>query len=271
MKDVMDAIGNRIRSPYFGYTVLAFFAFNWRGIFLLFALEAEPQARIEAFDCHTSFLTLAIYPLLSGIIVAASTHWVRYAFEVVSRKPLLLIEELRLEAEHDITIRQSELEASRSGLFAVKEKELIDRAKRDSEVSEIEDKDAKERLSRELDTLRNERDSLTTELRDTKKPTPKPVDPFMTARTTLSEYAIVLLKAAITGQKGSIVINVARGPGSRGILSGTEVFGLGSEKEYAKYESGILELRNLGLIKQVDFEGESFELTHDGREAASAL
>ena len=50
MNDVIDAINTRFKSPYFGYAVLAFFALNWRGIFLLSATEGDPASRLEAFD-----------------------------------------------------------------------------------------------------------------------------------------------------------------------------------------------------------------------------
>ena len=84
MKDIIDAVSSRIKTPYFGYAVLAFFALNWRGIFLLVVMTGSPQERLVAFDSATNQYTLLVLPLLVGALVAASTSWVQYVFEVIS-------------------------------------------------------------------------------------------------------------------------------------------------------------------------------------------
>ena len=131
MRELIDAVDSRIKAPYFGYAALAFVALNWRGIFLLSTTEASPLERLSAFDSQTNSFTLVILPLLVGAAVAATSHWVHFIFGFISSKPSALIDNLYLEAEHKRTIRQTELEQSRSELFAVKEKELIERAQRD--------------------------------------------------------------------------------------------------------------------------------------------
>ncbi len=125
MKDVVDAIGARIKSPYFGYSVLAFVALNWRALFLLLLSKASPENRILEFDAVTSSWTLFVLPLFIGSLVAIISPWIGLLFEYISRKPFGLTDVIKIEAQHKNTIKQAELERTRNDLFAIKEKELI--------------------------------------------------------------------------------------------------------------------------------------------------
>lgn len=262
MKDVIDAVSSRIKTPYFGYTVLSFLALNWRGIFLLGTTEGTPQERLAAFDCVTSHYTLVVWPLLIGALVAASTHWVQYFFALISRKPNELIDNLHLEAEHSKTIRQTVLERSRSDLFAIKEQELIERAKRDEEVASIEDDEAKEKLTAQLDDLRREREQLSAQLRNQTsfgKPT----------AYNLSSEASEILKAASENKNGLII--KPRSVGNRSIQVGDKSFGSESPRDFAQYDDALGELIAYDLVKGSGNKGEIFELTHKGWQLADAL
>lgn len=262
MKDVIDAVSSRIKTPYFGYAVLAFFALNWRGIFLLVTTAGSPQERLAAFDTVTNNYTLLVLPLLAGAVVAASTSWIQYIFGIIARKPSGLIDNLYLEAEHKKTIRQAELEQSRSDLFAVKEKELIDRAKRDEEVAGIEDDAAKERLAAQIESLRQERDQLSAQLKN--QPTiGKP------SAHTLSKEAIEIIKAASESENGTIIR--AMSIGERTVQAGEKSFGFESSREFAKYDAALDELIKKNLVKALGAKGEVFELTSNGWQVADAL
>lgn len=261
MKDVIDAVSSRFKTPYFGYATLAFIALNWRGIFLLATTEGTPQERLAVFDGESSIYTLVVLPLLIGTLLAASTHWVQYIFGLISRKPAGLIEDLRLEAEHRKTIRQTELEQSRSDLFAVKEQELIERAKRDEEVARIEGDEAKEKLAAQLDELRRERDQLSAQLNNQAsfgRPT----------AYNLSSEAGEILKAASENKNGMIL--KPRSIGNRSIQAGSKLFGSESSRDFAKYDDALGELINQGLVKGLGGKGETFELTHNGWQLADA-
>lgn len=245
MNDVIDAINTRLKSPYFGYAVLAFFALNWRGIFLLSATEGDPAVRLEAFDSVTSYWSLVVFPLIAGGIVAASTHWLKYIFLLIAEKPLELIENSNLEAEHKKAIRQSELEQTRAELTAAREQELIERAKRDESISQISDETKKKELEEEIGKLRKDRD------------------------TKLSDKAKELLKAAASDKKGSIM--KPQTLGEQSIQAGSKAFGKGAKREYAAYDSALRELIAYGYVQAVGHKGEMFELTHEGWELADAF
>ncbi|MEL0614235.1 hypothetical protein [Marinomonas arenicola] len=245
MKDVVDAINSRIRSPYFGYAVLAFIAFNWRGIFLLLVSTGSPAERLKFFDTETSFWSLAVFPLIVGALVAASTHWLRYVFLLVARKPLELIENSNLEAEHRKFIRQSELEKVRTDLAAKRESELIDRAKRDESIAEISDESKKKELEKEIKKIRSERD------------------------IKLSDKASELLLAAASEENGTIM--TPKTLGGQSIQAGRKSFGKDSKRDYSAYEFALKELVASGYVQPVGHKGEIYELTHEGWSLADAL
>lgn len=262
MKDLLDAIGARIKSPYFGYSVFAFIALNWRPLFILIVSTTSPQQRIADFDSQTNVLTLLVYPLLFGFIIALSTPWIRFAFEYISRKPFELSDSLKLEAQNKNLIKQAQLEQSRSEYLAVKESELIERAKRDEALSEISDEDAKAKLSKEIDQLRKLRDNLSSELNSNSK------DPLSILVNLSNEATELLLEAAKT-KDGTIMIRNTLG--GRSIHSGGKTFGKESSQDFARYEEAIKQLTDSGLLKARGFKGEIFELTNQGWKVGQAL
>ncbi|TCK08987.1 hypothetical protein [Marinobacterium mangrovicola] len=262
MKDIIDAVSSRIKTPYFGYAILAFIALNWRGIFLLVVTNGTPNERLNAFDSMTSYNTLVVCPLLVGALVAASSHWVQYLFGIISRKPSGLIDNLYLEAEHKKTIREAELEQSRSDLFAVKEKELIERAKRDEEVAGIEDDAAKERLSEQIESLRRERDQLSAQLENQSSRKIPTIN-------NLSSEAIEIIKSASQDKSGKIL--KPRTIGERSIQVGRRAFGSENPRDFARYDAALEELISGDLVKGLGGKGEVFELTHKGWQVADSL
>ncbi|EEF78775.1 hypothetical protein [Methylophaga thiooxydans] len=250
MNDVINAIGARFRSPYFGYAVLTFFALNWRGIFLLLTLESEPELRLSAFDAQTNFWTLVVLPLIFGVLVAASSQWIRYGFQLVSRKPLELLEILTLEAENTKLIKQNELEQKRAQYFSDREEELIGRAKRDEEVSQITDSQTKDKLSTQLEQLRKERDALSKQVQ------------VSNMEPSLSEAAEMILKAAIDTNDGNI-IKLSTFDGDF-LEIGREYYGIEGTREFAKFEAALEELIQYGLVKNIGNNDTNFKLTHQG-------
>lgn len=250
MNDIIDAISTRIKAPYFGYALLAFIGFNWRGLFLLAITVGSPQERLAAFDAQTSFWSLVFFPLLIGGLIALASPWIRFAFNFVSQRPFEYMDNLLLTSEHIKTIRKTQLEQSRAKRFANKESELIDRAKRDEEVLEIEDEKLKEKLKQEIDALRQERDNMSNNLE-------KNIN-----QANLSPEEKELLKAAAKDDKGTISKNEYLS--GRNIQAGSFIFGKGGNRDFTKYNSALSSLVLKGLVSAVGHKGQIFELTDAG-------
>ncbi|EJC7005040.1 hypothetical protein R1W14_000746 [Vibrio parahaemolyticus] len=258
MKEVVEAVDARLKAPYFGYALLAFIALNWRGFFVLVLAEGSPEEKLSLLDAHTDVFTLAFYPLAIGVVVAATAHWLKYFFGCIERKPRELLDNLELEAQHKKTIKQTQLEQSRSDLFAVKEQELIERAKRDNEVADIEDSEAKEKLIAQLDIIRAERDRLSQELQEKQQPD-----------NSLSNEAKELLLAASKDTRGNIMKLVSLS--DRNIQTGNSSFGSNDQKSFVKYEAALDELVYEGFVKELGGKGQIFEITHKGWKLIEAL
>ncbi len=257
MNDIIDAIGARIKAPYFGYALLAFIALNWRGMFLLATTSGIPQDRLAAFDSITSFASLIIWPLVVGAAVTAFSPWIKFVFAFISKMPFEHIDNLNLHAEHKKTIRRTELERSRADLFAGKEAELIERAKRDEEVLQIEDESLQEELKAELDLLRKERDRMSHGLYSSE------------SKVQLSPTETELLKIAAKSGSGTISRNQYLS--GRNIKVGSLTFGTDSTKEFAKYDSALRSLVSKELVRGMGPGPTIFELTHTGWQIAEAL
>ncbi len=154
MKEIMEALTARIKSPVFGYFVFWWAVFNWRPLFYLFFSDTAVENRFAYFDKLTDSYSLLILPLTVASIMTVSYPWINLVFLHLCKKPTDIRNYLQAESEHRLWIRKKQLEEDRSALLAAKEKHLIDRARRDEEISSISDEETKERLRKEIDTLR---------------------------------------------------------------------------------------------------------------------
>ena len=159
MKELIDALESRVKSPLLGYFFLALFVINWRPIFYLIFENAPILERIKYFDSNSSSVSLLVWPLVFTAIVTVAYPWVRYSLVFLSIKPTELINLLQAQIEHKLLLKKKELEELRSKILSHAERELIERAKRDGELDEIEDEQIRDKLKSELDQLRKYRDS----------------------------------------------------------------------------------------------------------------
>jgi hypothetical protein len=160
MKEILEAIESRVRSPFLGYFSFSFVAINWKPIFYLFTSSTDVLERFSYFETNTSFVTLLVHPLIISAVFALSYPWISLIFIFASIKPIELKNGVQAESESKLLAKKKRLEFARSELLSAEEAELIDRAKRDVELNKIEDDDVRKKLKEEIEGLRNERDNL---------------------------------------------------------------------------------------------------------------
>lgn len=161
MKEILEALGTRIKSPVLGYYSIAFVIFNWKPLFYLFFQNEGVIERFSYFDDNTDFWSLIFNPVIFASALAVIYPWVNYLFLKTCAKPTDLRNLIQAQSEHNLLVKKQELEEARSALLETAEKELIDRAKRDQELNTIEDEEAREKLKSEINELREQRDQLT--------------------------------------------------------------------------------------------------------------
>lgn len=159
MKEIFEAFVTRIKSPVFGYFILSWVAFNWKPLFYLFFSNTLVDDRFQYFDKCTTWHSLSLFPLLTASAIALIYPWVNFLFLFACKKPIDLRNFLQAESENRLLLKKKQLEDARSAFLSTKERDLIERAKRDEEVKAIADEDTKERLQEEIQLLRKEIDS----------------------------------------------------------------------------------------------------------------
>lgn len=160
MKEILDAIDSRIKSPIFGYFIASLLAVNWQSFFYLIADDSSADIRILYFNNNTDIYSIIFYPAIIAVAYSIIYPWINYLFMFLCTKPTELKNALQAQSEHELLIKKKELEEARSKLLSNTENELIERAKRDAELDEIKDDEAREKLKSEIDHLRQERDDL---------------------------------------------------------------------------------------------------------------
>lgn len=160
MNDLIEALKNRINSPVFGYFVLALLAFNWKAFFYMAVQKGDALIRIQFFEQNTTTFSILIWPLAFAIGFAVCYPWLTFVVIWLTARPTELKDLVQANSEHRLLVRKKQLEDARSSLLANAELELIERAKRDQELDNLQNENLRKKLKSELELLRTERDSL---------------------------------------------------------------------------------------------------------------
>ena len=154
MKEVLQALEARIRSPYMGYFTLCFIAFNWKPVFYLFASTESPAARISFFEENTGLWTLLLWPAFIGAIITVCYPWVSLLFVYFCEKPTQFRNSMQAKTEHALLVEKQRLQEERRKILANAENQIIDQAKRDQVVEQIQDDSIKDKVKSEIQDLR---------------------------------------------------------------------------------------------------------------------
>lgn len=156
MKEILEAFGTRIRSPFFGYFALSLFSLNWKAIFILTMSDEKINVRIAEFEKLTSVGSLIWYPIALAILISIVYPWIQYFFLFLASKPTNLKNILQSKSEHILLMEKKKFEQERLQLLSIQEEAVIDQAKRDKIVEEIEDEDIKDTVKKKLESLRED-------------------------------------------------------------------------------------------------------------------
>lgn len=159
MKDVLSAINDRIKTPYYGYALLAFFTLNWKPLFLLAFSDGKAEERIVVFDSQTSLYSLLIFPLLIGLFISLANPWIRLLFARIEKTPRKRYSCIISDEEHDKLVYQNKLKDQLNTAEELEEARLINRAINDNKINEIDNSDVKRKVKSEIEAKRRSNDS----------------------------------------------------------------------------------------------------------------
>ncbi|WP_341233357.1 hypothetical protein [uncultured Sulfitobacter sp.] len=160
-KQIVDAWGDRLRSPVLGSILIFFVATNWQSVFYLFFADKPVRARLLYFDANTDGWSLYVIPLLGGVVLAVAIPWITVAGAQLAKFPQARLHALqssealkRRIVEHGLKAQEEE----------ARERRKIDAAKR---LDEAENMSAELKSEIEADRAAHEAPTRlsTTELR----------------------------------------------------------------------------------------------------------
>lgn len=156
MHKTLEEIGSRLNSPFFGYFSIAVLAINWEPFFYLIVHNGTALDRIAHFKEGTNLVSLFVFPFILAACYAIFYPWLQYLIIYLVRVPTELNNSLHAQTESNLLVKKKELEIARIELLSVAEAELIDRAKRDAEIEDIDNENVREKLQNELASLREQ-------------------------------------------------------------------------------------------------------------------
>ncbi|WP_114829132.1 hypothetical protein [Vibrio cholerae] len=154
MKEILQALEVRIRSPFMGYFTLCFFAFNWKTLFYLLVSSEAPTERIKFFDEYTDAWTLFYGPALLGALITVIYPWLSVSFVYLCEKPTKFRNSMQANSEHALLVQKQRLQEERKRMLANAENQLIEQAERDQKVENISDAELKQKVKHEISELR---------------------------------------------------------------------------------------------------------------------
>ena len=248
MKDLFEAINTRVKEPYWGFFLLSFFAFNWRGLFLLCLATGTAQERVNLFDSETNFWSLLFLPIVTSLIILLITPWLKVIFGYATRSAYERINSQELKRESKYLAEKNSLEKERSRELANKEKELIDQAMRDEDIEKIKDTEVKENLKKEIDDLRTQRNIISHE--DTKI-----IGRFL----KVEEVMVNFLR-----ENDNNYIEKNRSHNGDYIRLGDKIIYREQDlRNFLKYEEAIKSLVKNNILQDINNKGMIFEMAED--------
>lgn len=261
MKEFFEALNSRIRGPLLGNFLIALLLINWKSLAILFFGAGEIETRIENFEAGISLSAFLFLPMMLAVLISFIQPLLALAGAFISYWPMHRKRMLQLRSDSDFEDAKQKKEIERKKMLGELEEELIEKAKRDIQVGEIEDNERRLKLQREIDDLRSNKADINSD---------KTFDDNVDWAGELPDKAKEMLLAAVGDGKGEIMRLTT--------LSGTS-FSAGpfqyqnihSGRELAELEEAIDSLVTHELIRDIGYKGEIFRVTSKGYSVADEL
>jgi len=292
LKEIYDALSQRIKSPIWGYIILAFIAINWKALYYLFFSGKPTLMKFSFFEANTDVWNLYLYPLTFGLIAALAAPYVSNWGAWWATKPINAMRIREVSAAHKVLQAKNKLAAERENERAIYEQSLIDQAKRDQEISEIEDEEIRQDLEEKVKSSRDEINPIpfdknssffdpSNDVENLQNHTENLLMPIMTdaeilADSALEEAQAILMSLNSVPEGRMNFVSQGNLPGY--ILIGTEKFNISTDRRTGlKYLEALKFLQNNKLIESIESKKssgitqESFLITALGYEVIAVL
>ncbi|MEN7343762.1 MAG: hypothetical protein AAAFM81_12500 [Pseudomonadota bacterium] len=155
MKEFLEALVSRAKSPVFGYVLIYFFVFNWDRLLLLLAGSDPIECRIALFKAEFSYGRTVFWPVVFASVTAVVYPWISVLFLKINSAAFDVRNQIHSETESQRLLRVKKLELERVAQFSAFEKaQILDLAKAEADLDEqgVEG-EAREKAVERLDDL----------------------------------------------------------------------------------------------------------------------
>jgi predicted transcriptional regulator len=142
-KQIVDAWGDRLRSPVLGSILIFFVATNWQSLFYLFFADKPVRARLLYFDANTDGWSLYGLPVIGGVVLAIAVPWISLAGAFLAKFPRSILHSVQSSEAQKRRIAEYRLKAEAEEAMAfledASERRKIEAAKRLNEAEAVSD------------------------------------------------------------------------------------------------------------------------------------
>ncbi len=156
LKDLFDALSERIRTPVFSYVIFSFAVFNWKGIFYIIFSENEVRERFEYLEQSTNWATSFVLPIVTGLAIALAAPWISLLGTMWAQIPIKKKRILTIKLAHEVSRIKNELREEQ----AREVDSIIKAAKQDIEVQRIENEQLREEVRQRIGEIRSAESDL---------------------------------------------------------------------------------------------------------------
>jgi hypothetical protein len=260
LKEIFDALSQRIKSPIFGYIILAFIAINWKPLYYLFFSGKPALMKFDFFEKNTDTWSLYLCPFGFGLIAALAAPHISNWGAWWAIKPINAMRKREVSAAHEVLQAKNKLTAERDNERAIYEQGLIDEAKRDVQIESLPD-EQKVDLQKQIDELRA----------SGYKPT-NPQKGSMTLGGILDILPLSLEIVFAIGQSKSAKMSFqSTSEGRVYSIDDWKIDNNESKRDFARFRSAAEELETLDYIENMGGNGYFFELTGQGHDLYEKL
>ena len=249
LKEAVDTIFYRAKSPLFGSIILSFVAWNWKPFVYLIWADRPIRARFLYFEQNIDVM----YPLLIGLLLFAIAPIGKLLGSVVAEYPTHLMRMRQLKYDNLYETRKLQLENKRNRVLGEAEQQLIEQAKRDIEVEAIPE-DKREGLQKQIDELR-------TSSQDAGKLSFDSMSGGDEINLSPTSVEIIF---AIGQSKSAEMSFLSTLEGRVYSISDWNIDDNKSKRDFAKFRSAAVELEAQNYIENMGGKGHFFELTNKG-------
>lgn len=141
VKEMLDALAQRIRSPIIGSVAVVFAVVNWQPIWYLLFADRPVRQKFLYFNNNTDICSLYVWPILIGIFFAITAPWLKYAGAWFASKPVFMLRNLQNAEAHKLQMAEFQREVARergkAEISALVSDRVVETAKKQQEVRDL--------------------------------------------------------------------------------------------------------------------------------------